>query len=918
MGTACHSVSGNPATILSPAIAPISSLKAHFLPIWGGSGTPSPTNVRPISGRTGLTVYKSGGNVLPFESVLTEGYTNTVDGVTATYSKGVVTMTGTHSVSGWSTLLAFNTVWASNPIVLPAGTYNFSRGSDNGQYSTFCVCCRIDGGSLENKSAAITATQSVTVLGFYVAVYGEGTVDSTMPLVMAPGEDRPTRYEPYVPIETINADWASAGTVYGGSYDIATGDLKSDYRMWTKNSSEMNRESDTFPGWNQCGIKNVVGEIDSSLYPGGGVWSYLNCGTRIAITTTGVADNAYLPRQTYGLTEAEWKALAIDVQFCYHLSTSDDVATLTPQTLSTFRGVTKLWCATGDIDVEYEVADSVEMVKAKKRVAANAPHLVYDTSSTAVKKFSTDMKSPLKNCAIAVGPTQEGSGDPALDNRRNIVGYDKFGLRHTGKNLYRVIGFSCDIYREEENISNFTTSNNVRGTTLSTCRGNSVAVTQSLYNPDEPKESYKNGCFGIAFHRMTYNKTYNISFDIVDILSNPLNASLSDIRFVNPFGSKSGNVTADGNRVIVRGYYHKKYANDNRFMVQVYNCGMSFTLTNIMVTDENETDQTFEPFVPVLGKNIGVVAGYSTNQRGQWRLTNDYGTTVNRTDFVFPDTPLIITQSTASSSYEKYSYRNGYFSVDVIGLEFGKRYNISFKVTNIVSNPLDATLNNLRIATPNGSHYTANRIDGNRVFFDNVNYLMSESYPQTTAFDVRNCGMSFTMSEFMVTEAGEDQTYAPCIDNEYVMEFPETLYAGGCDPTMGTLILFYAGKTDVLSNYSAKTVYDNGYTGYEFDFVPYAVKTNANQKCDILPYLWQDQTGGTAHFYAYTVSGTSTSKILLYVPTGTDESTQWTAIAELTYPAFYQLDSQQIKTLRGNNVFSVEGNSAIGLRYWTH
>ena len=1063
MGTSCYSVSGNPAKILSPAVAPIESLKAHFLPIWGGSGTPSPTNVRPISGRTGLTVYKSGGNVLPFESVLTEGYTNTVDGVTATYSKGIVTLSGTHSVSGWSTLFAFNTVWASDPIVLPAGTYNFARGSDNGTYSDFCVCCQIDGGSTENKSTVITATQSVTVFGFYVAVHGEVEVNSTTALVMAPGESRPTKYEPYMPIETIYADWTSAGTVYGGYYDIATGDLKSDYRMWTRNSSEMNRESDAYPGWNQCGIKNVVGETDGSYYPSGGAGSYMNCGGRISITTTGVADNAYLPRQTYGLTEAEWKALAIDVQFCFHLSTPDDVATLTPLPLTTWCGVTYIWSNLGDIDVEYKVADSIEMVKAKKRAIAAAPHLMYDTSATAVKKFSTDMKSPLKTCAVAVGPTQEGTGTPALDNRRNIVGYDKLGVRHTGKNLYQVIGFACQADIAEENISIFSASASNRGTTLSTCMGNSVTVTQSLYNPDEPKDSYKNGYFCIAFHKMPYNKTYNISFDVVDISSNPLNASLSDIRLCNPFGSKNGNVTVDGNRVIVSRYYHRKYANDDRYMVQVYNCGMSFTLTNIMVTDQNETDQTFEPFVPVLGKNIGIIAGYSANQRGARVLTNSYGTTVNRRDFVLPDTPLVITQSTSSSSYDKYSYRNGYFGVDLIGLEFGKQYKASFKVTNIVSNPLNATLSDLRISSPGGNHNTVERVDGDRVFF-NLDYRMSESYPQTTGLDIRNCGMSFTMSELMITEYDEpDQTYVPCLDNEYLVECPETLCVGKnlypfavetYTPLANVNGYFFFGGSwkvpDRSKTYTYSAYIDNtngetpshatiwmrnsddsgwadstarvgndiavGSVGYSTvsinfasgsypntyylcfgggiaanatitrpmveqatsrtDYEPYdkrvygavmEMKEGAmfiTHRCIEIPFEkdWSEQDIYFAKYQTYTGTpkfrseikdffvshhknstgiagsvyinssghvffgktfasdlGISTSAELnSWLKSQHDNGTPLQVCGELLEPIYIPIDPQQIKTLRGNNVFSIEGNSAMVLRYWTH
>lgn len=63
MGRLTHTVSGSIATVRSPAVAPIESLKVHFSPIQEGTGDPSPSNVRPITGWTGVTRYKSGKNL---------------------------------------------------------------------------------------------------------------------------------------------------------------------------------------------------------------------------------------------------------------------------------------------------------------------------------------------------------------------------------------------------------------------------------------------------------------------------------------------------------------------------------------------------------------------------------------------------------------------------------------------------------------------------------------------------------------------------------------------------------------------------------------------------------------------------------------------------------------------------------------
>lgn len=45
-------------------ISSLRSCKFSFLPVQEGSGDPSPTNIRPISGWNGLTVYKAGKNLL--------------------------------------------------------------------------------------------------------------------------------------------------------------------------------------------------------------------------------------------------------------------------------------------------------------------------------------------------------------------------------------------------------------------------------------------------------------------------------------------------------------------------------------------------------------------------------------------------------------------------------------------------------------------------------------------------------------------------------------------------------------------------------------------------------------------------------------------------------------------------------------
>ena len=58
-----HTVSGDVAHFRTPSRVPIDSLKFHFLPKQEGSGDPSPSNVRPIAGWTGLNGWRANNNL---------------------------------------------------------------------------------------------------------------------------------------------------------------------------------------------------------------------------------------------------------------------------------------------------------------------------------------------------------------------------------------------------------------------------------------------------------------------------------------------------------------------------------------------------------------------------------------------------------------------------------------------------------------------------------------------------------------------------------------------------------------------------------------------------------------------------------------------------------------------------------------
>ena len=66
MANLTHTVSGNVASFRSAARAPIESLKCHFIPKQEGTGDPSPENTREIKGWSGLTLKRTGKNIIDF------------------------------------------------------------------------------------------------------------------------------------------------------------------------------------------------------------------------------------------------------------------------------------------------------------------------------------------------------------------------------------------------------------------------------------------------------------------------------------------------------------------------------------------------------------------------------------------------------------------------------------------------------------------------------------------------------------------------------------------------------------------------------------------------------------------------------------------------------------------------------------
>ena len=176
-------------------------------------------------------------------------------------------------------------------------------------------------------------------------------------------------------------------------------------------------------------------------------------------------------------------------------------------------------------------------------------------------------------------------------------------------------------------------------------------------------------------------------------------------------------------------------------------------------------------------KNIAKIVGFSAKTYNTPQsvkdYTNTYGTTLSTVDYALPDTPVIVTQSQIDKTQANYHYHNGYFCIILDGLEYDTYYNVSFRVSDIVSNPLDVTIDQIRIRDPSQTWFSSTRTIGDRVIFTQYFHKQHSSYPERNIILIYHCGMSFTLSEFMVTPVSDNNyEWQPYSYNKKVVQLP--------------------------------------------------------------------------------------------------------------------------------------------------
>ena len=343
-------------------VAPLKECKLYFEPVQEGEGTPSPDNVRPITGWTWLKVYRTGKNML--DELFLSDYANYPIGGAYGYRY-------------------------TDPIFLePNTTYQFSFAIPQKKYETkryWAVKVYDDAYADINDAGTVrylvngtfTAGWSITTGAqgaVRFAVYGgQATLDdiwnnTTVQLEIG---STATVHEPYQG-QTIFLDWTDeTGTVYGGYVDLINGEIIQEWKSVILNGEEAwsSQSPHTFSGaqYDTIFLTNSYSDMVQGKSGHGLISAMPTAVDPTSISDTGIlcGQFGWSDKRFYIFNATQYLDGVSDVttlkaylsqnpiQICYKLATPIHYS-LSPTQLKTLRGTNNIWSnANGNIELSY-------------------------------------------------------------------------------------------------------------------------------------------------------------------------------------------------------------------------------------------------------------------------------------------------------------------------------------------------------------------------------------------------------------------------------------------------------------------------------------------------------------------------------------------------------------------------------------
>ena len=346
---------------------PLHKLTVQIEPVQAGSGDPSPTNIRPISGWNGMTGGITAKNFVDKTEYI---YPSDAFGVTLTYRQD-----GTITANGTGTNETPKIKVLTNKFTLPAGSYVFSGAGGINDDSYLRIRKYVDGvfnSNLISGNGTFTLQQAATVdIVFYLRANTTLNNVTYYPMIRLASDSDPT-FEPYKG-QTYQISWQTeAGTVYGGTLDATNGVLSvtNRTRFVSVDGNKILRAGTTAGGYNFIELKSKYFEdiqeiVMSNAYPVVTLVSPLGIWLSTDKTRIFVYDNRFVDLQT-----AKDIADTTNIQVLYALTTPVTYQ-LTPQEVATLLGVNNIWADCGQVSVEYR-ADTKLYIDSKIAAAVAA------------------------------------------------------------------------------------------------------------------------------------------------------------------------------------------------------------------------------------------------------------------------------------------------------------------------------------------------------------------------------------------------------------------------------------------------------------------------------------------------------------------------------------------------------------------
>ena len=312
---------------------PVKDLTVAIEPVQSGSGDPSPTNVRPISGWTGANVTACGVNIFNPDASTYETFDLTGQG---TYRYGHAYPSGTYTI-------------------IYTGTKDY-------------LFYRVPTKDLSDRGTTTNITPNSTITAtvdnnHMLWVFTQSADNPASDLMVALGTE--TVFKAFQG-ETYEVDWTTeAGTVYGGTLDVTTGVLTVD-RAYLTNAQLLESS-----GWTDAGRGIYVASASYQL-PNNSSSSFVNPKLLATALPTKSQDELYSTTGVLGISQWWGKRFALSfadstiasvtafkaklaengTDVVYPLATPQTYQ-LTPQEVSTILGQNNIFADTGNVTVQY-------------------------------------------------------------------------------------------------------------------------------------------------------------------------------------------------------------------------------------------------------------------------------------------------------------------------------------------------------------------------------------------------------------------------------------------------------------------------------------------------------------------------------------------------------------------------------------